>query len=110
MSVAGDRQFDPWAVTIINDNNFTLRGAFERWMNGINQHKTNTGLMDPMSYLADLSVEQLDKTGLTVKRYDIRGCWPTNLSAIDLSYDAANTIEEFGVEFQMTWWESNTTT
>jgi hypothetical protein len=60
-------------------------------------------------YAADLAVEQLDRKGAVLKRYDIRGCWPSSLSAIDLSYDAENTIEEFGVEFQITYWESSTT-
>lgn len=109
LPVAGDRSFEPWGVTVINDNNFQLRNAFERWLNGINAHVENTGRMDPSSYMADLAVEQLTKTGEVAKRYDIRGAWVSALSAIDLSYDAENTIEEFGVEFQLTYWESNTT-
>ena len=106
LQVAGDRSFEPWAVSVINDNDFSLRAAFERWMNGINAHVENTGRMDPSSYMADLAVEQLTKTGEVAKRYEIRGAWVSNVSAIDLSYDAENTIEEFGVEFQMTYWES----
>jgi hypothetical protein len=60
--------------------------------------------------MADMMVEQFDKSGSVIKRYDIRGAFPTTLSAIDMSYDSENTIEEFGVEFQITYWESNTTT
>jgi hypothetical protein len=109
LQIAGDRVFEAWGVTVINDTNFTLRNAFERWMNGINAHATNTGLTRPSSYMADLAVEQLNKDGQVLKKYDFRGCWVSNVSAIDLSYDAENTIEEFGVEFQITYWESNTT-
>lgn len=109
IQIAGDRSFEPWAVTVINDNSFELRNAFERWMNGINAHTENTGEVNPSVYAADLAVEQLDRQGSVLKRYDIRGCWPSSLSAIDLSYDAENTIEEFGVEFQVTYWESSTT-
>ena len=110
LQVAGDRTFDPWGVTVINDTNFILRNSFERWMNGINAHSANTGRVTPTSYQADLAVEQLNKDGRVLKKYDFRGCWVSNISAIDLSYDAENTIEEFGVEFQVTYWESNTTT
>lgn len=109
IQIAGDRAFEPWGVTVINDTSFELRNSFERWMNGINAHAANTGESNPANYMADLAVEQLNRTGEVIKRYDFRGCWVSNVSAIDLSYDAENTIEEFGVEFQITYWESDTT-
>jgi len=109
LQIAGDRTFEAWGVTVINDTDFQLRNAFERWMNGINAHAANTGETNPSQYMADLAVEQLDRQGQVLKRYDFRGCWPSAVSAIDVSYDSENTIEEFGVEFQITYWESNTT-
>lgn len=109
LQIAGDRTFEAWGVTVINDTDFQLRNAFERWMNGINAHAANTGETNPSQYMADLAVEQLDRQGQVLKRYDFRGCWPSSVSAIDVSYDSENTIEEFGVEFQITYWESNTT-
>jgi len=109
LQIAGDRTFEAWGVTVINDTNFQLRNAFERWMNGINAHSANTGETNPAQYMADLAVEQLDRQGQVLKRYDFRGCWPSAVSAIDVSYDSENTIEEFGVEFQITYWESDTT-
>ncbi len=110
LQIAGDRTFDPWSVTIINDTDFNVRNSFEQWMNGINQHKLNTGLTQPSSYMADMIVEQLDKDGTVEKTYNIRGTFPTNLGAIELSYDSENAIEEFEVELQIQYWESNKTT
>lgn len=110
LKVAGDRTFDPWSVTVINDTDFNVRNSFEQWMNGINQHKQNTGLTQPSSYMADMIVEQLDKDGTTKKTYNIRGVFPTNLGAIELSYETGDTIEEFEVEMQIQYWESNKTT
>jgi len=109
LQVAGDRTFEPWTITIINDTNFSIRNAFERWMNGINAHSENNGLTNPTDYKAGLIIEQLDKSGLAVKRYDFRGTFPTNVSAIDVSYDTENEIEEFEVELQVDYWESNST-
>lgn len=106
---AGDRQFDAWTVTVINDTDFKLRDSFERWMNGMNAHSANTGLTNPTDYSADLVVEQLDKNGATLKTYNIRGAFPSMVSPIDLSYASENEIERFQVEFQMQYWESNTT-
>ena len=110
LKIAGDRTFDPWSVTIINDTDFNVRNSFEQWMNGINQHENNTGLTQPSSYMADMIVEQLDKDGTTKKTYNIRGVFPTNLGAIELSYDTGDTIEEFEVEMQVQYWESDKTT
>lgn len=109
LKIAGDRTFEVWSPTIINDTDFSTRNAMERWMNGINAHSANTGLTDPIDYQADLFVEQLDKDGSVLKTYNFRGCFPTNLSAIELSYDTVDTLEEFTVEFQVQYWESNTT-
>lgn len=110
LQMAGDRTFEPWTITIINDIDFKIRNAFERWMNGINQHNNNTGLTNPVDYQADMSVAQLDKAGNEVKVYNFRGTFPTNLSSIELSYDSSDAIEEFTVELQVQYWESSTTT
>jgi len=109
LKIAGDRTFETWTVTIINDTDFVTRNAMERWMNGINGHQTNTGLVNPIDYQADLIVEQLDRDGSTLKKYNFRGCFPTSVSAIDVSYETVDQIEEFTVEFQIQYWESDTT-
>jgi hypothetical protein len=108
LKIAGDRTFETWTVTIINDTGFEVRNAMERWMNGINAHSANVGLTNPVTYQADLIVEQLDKDGSTLKTYSFRGCFPTNVASIDLSYEQEG-IQEFQVEFQVQYWEANTT-
>ena len=107
--IAGDRTFETWTITVMNDTDFLIRNAMERWMNGINGHQTNTGLVNPIDYQADLIVEQLDRDGSTLKKYNFRGCFPTSVSAIDVSYETVDQIEEFTVEFQVQYWESDTT-
>lgn len=109
LKMAGDRTFDTWSPTIINDTDFKIRNSMERWMNGINAHSANTGLTSPTEYEADLIVEQLDKDETVLKTYNFRGCFPTAITPIDLSYGANDEIERFSVEFQVQYWESNTT-
>ena len=109
LKIAGDRTFANWTVTIINDTDFSVRDAMERWMNGINAHQANTGLSNPVDYEADLSVDQLDRNGDVLKTYNFRGCFPTNVSEIALSYETNDVVEEFTVEFAIQYWESNTT-
>lgn len=109
LKIAGDRTFEPWIITVINDTNFTIRDSFERWMNGINGHSQNTGLINPIDYQADLIVDQLDRDESVLKKISLRGCFPTAVSPIDLSYATVDEIERFTVEFQVQYWESNTT-
>lgn len=114
LKVTGDTVYDDWAITILNDNNFAVRNAFERWQDAINGAATNisgngvdAGTFD--SYVSNLEIEQLSRTGAVIKRYVIVGAWPTVVDSIGVSYDSTDQIEEFGVTFSYQWWEANTT-
>jgi hypothetical protein len=109
LKIAGERTFEPWSITVMNDTNFSIRDSFERWMNSINQHINNTGIATPVDYQSDMTVQQLDKDETVVKSYDLRGVFPTNISQIDLDVAAEDQIEEFTVELQYQYWTSNTT-
>jgi hypothetical protein len=122
LKIAGDRTFDPWTITVINDTNFKIRNAFERWMNFINRHDDNAGVITPASYQTEMYVRQLgrgttsaDTDGVlpaatetmpVLKVYKFFGTFPTNISAIEVSYDAADSIEEFTVDLQVQWWDA----
>jgi len=110
IKIAGDRTFADWTITVINDTNFKLRNAFERWSNGINNMTDNEGLTNPEDYQVDAFVDQLDRNGATIKSYTLRGAFPTEIAAIELDYGNNDTIEEFQVTFGYQYFESNTTT
>ena len=122
LKVTGDRTIEPWSITVINDEDFMLRTAFEQWANGMNKLDNATGATSPSSYMVDAYVYQLGRGAdsgrfsergsdqfpegqipplRTYKFYDI---WPSNVSSIDLSYDSADQIEEFTVDFQVQWY------
>jgi len=106
LKVAGDRTFETWTVTVINDADFAIRSAFEKWMNAINKLDDASGLTDPESYQKDAMVHQFDRDGGVLRSYKFWDIYPTNISAIDLSYETTDTIEEFTVEMQVHWWEA----
>jgi hypothetical protein len=106
LKIAGDRTFDTWTITVINDTDFAIRSAFEKWMNTINRVSDNTGITDPAAYQADAYVYQLDRDGSTLRAYHFYDIFPTNLSAIDLSYESGGDIEQFTAEMQVQWWEA----
>ena len=108
--LAADRTFEPWNITVLNDTNFRLRDAFERWQNGINNMSDNEGLTNPADYQVDAFVDQLDRNGATIKSYTLRGAHPTTIASIGLDYETNNAIETFDVTFAYQYFESNTTT
>ena len=126
--VAGDRTIETWSTTIINDENFQFRNGFEEWMQQISRLENNLGTTNPASYMTNATVIQLgkgvvegaddatgsvasgnnnakyggnDQTVVELARYQFQDIFPTNISAIDLSYDNGDQIEEFTVEFQV---------
>ena len=106
LKIAGDRAFDTWTVTVINDTDFAIRSAMEKWMNAISKLDDATGLTDPESYQKDAIVHQLDRDGSVLRSYKFWDIFPTNISTIDLNYETTDTIEEFTVEMQVHWWEA----
>ena len=121
IKVAGDRTFAPWSITILNDTDFAIRNAMEEWMQTIAQYKDGSGATGPGEYMREATVSQLlrdpSATGATAGggtnvnnideqagQYRFYDIWPTNISAIDLSYDSSDVIEEFTVEFQVNYW------
>jgi len=131
LKVAGDRTFEPWSVTVVNDGDFRLRKAFETWSRGVNALTENVsqlgyGTGDPVSYCVDMTVYQLSRDNQTpsknptkmnalgedgmevVRAYKFFDSWPSAISAIDLSYESNDQVEEFTVEFQYNYYEVTT--
>ena len=117
LKIAGDRTFDPWTITVINDTDFSIRNAFERWMNLINKNQDAAGKIDPSQYQREAYIYQLGRANHkntgdasenipVLKTYKFYGVFPSSVSAIDVSYDSSDTIEEFTVDLQVQWWDT----
>ena len=118
LKVAGDRTFAPWTITVINDIDFGIRTAFERWSNLINKHEDNAGRTNPVDYQQDMFVRQLGRSSLqgnvptsgvqvpVLKMYKFLGAYPTNIDTIPLSYDTSDQIETFDVEMTYQWYDT----
>ena len=112
LKVAGDRTFDDWTVTIINDEDFKLRTAFERWSNVMSRLDDATGVTNPSSYMTDGYVQQLGRGGQVgtgtpsegessiLRSYKFFDVFPITVGEIALSYDTTDTLEEFDVTFR----------
>ena len=99
--VAGDREFaTEWTTTFLNDTDFMIRTAMEKWSNGINDLANATGKNEPIDYEADLTVEQLDRDNNILKSYIFKSAWPTGVTEIALTSDAATAVETFDVTWR----------
>ena len=111
LKFAGNRTFPEWTVTIINDEDFIIRDAFEKWMSGMNSHVANLRstafVTGDNGYQQDGYVTQFNKDGSLSKRYKFVGMFPIDVSPIELDWSANDTIEEYAVTFAYQWWEWN---
>ena len=109
LPVAGDRTFDPWTVTIIN-NDFKIRDTMEKWSNFINDMVLANGSVDPASYQKSALVKQLSREAASgdkpevLRQYNFIGIYPNVISNIPLDYGATDQIEEFQVTFNYLYW------
>jgi len=117
LKVAGDRTIDVWTVSVINDENFSHRRAFEAWAQNVAQYGDHSGLTNPNDYMGQAIVYQLGRSASNqqgnntvgensniLAQYRFIDIFPTGISEIGLSYDTGNAIEEFTVEFQVQYW------
>lgn len=104
--IAGDRQFGNWNVVVLNDNDFIVRSALERWSKGINDHSSTAGRIQPNSYTQNMIVRQLDRNDNMLKEYKMFNCFPINIGEVSLDYGAIGQVEEFQVEFSVDYWET----
>jgi len=100
---AGDRTFEDWEVTIINDEDFAIRNAMEAWSNAINSHVANTRAL-PQTYKSDAIITQYGKDGQTLRVYNFQGIHPITISSIAMGWETKDQIEEFTVTFQYDLW------
>ena len=109
IKVAGDREFDDWQVSVMNDEDFKVRHALETWHNRINSMSGNlntTASSAPSNYKTQAEVKQYSKIGgPPVRIYKFYGIFPTAIGSIDVNWDATNQIETFAVTFSYDWFE-----
>jgi len=114
VKVAGNRTFADWSVTIINDEDFAIRNAMERWHRGINENVLNlrspqaistSPAIPGLSYAVDAEVYQYAKVGgAPIKKYKFVGLWVSDIAAIELDWGSNDAIEEFTVTFAYQYW------
>ena len=107
IKLAGDRTFNPWTVTIMNDEDFAIKNALETWSNAINSMQGNLrgfGTSASAAYKTNALVRQYGKTGQTLREYTFNGIYPAEISQIELNWGSTDSIERFSIGFQYDFW------
>ena len=106
IKLPGDRTFQDWTITVISDANMSLRSGFEFWSATFNSHVSNISRNNFMQFMPTWSVTQLLRDGEPLRTYNFIGCYPSEVGAIDLSYENNDSIAEFPVTLNYSWWEA----
>lgn len=110
VKVAGNRQFEEWSITVINDEDFMIRRGFETWLAAINGHESNLknagASSSPSSYQVEAVVKHFAKNNSTlpIRVYMLQNVFPTAVSSIELDWGTENEIEQFTVQLQYDYW------
>lgn len=105
-NVPGDRTYEPLSMTIMNDEKFSVREWFEKWIEAVQHRKFNMAQGGNLNYFSDIDVAALQRDARSggplanSRRYRFKNCFPTNVSSIDLDAASNDAIEEFSVEWQ----------
>lgn len=106
LKVSGDRNFADWQTTIVNDTDFQLRKAMEKWAETIQNMNFAIGENELENYFGTAEVRQLDRQGKQLRVYEFNGIWPNNIAEIPLSFETQDTIEEYDVAFCVQYWHA----
>ena len=100
---AGDRTFEDWTITVINDEDIAVRNAMEAWSNAINSHDSNVRAL-PQDYKSNAIITQFSKDGDPLRSYVFEGMFPVSIDQIEMDWGTVDAIEEFGVTFSYDFW------
>ena len=106
LKVSGDRSFENWSITVTNDVTFRIRKAFEEWSEKIQNHNYALGANTLVEYFGSAIVRQLDRDANQLRSYRFEGIWPTEVGAIDLSFDTTDTVETYNVVLCVQYWSA----
>ena len=106
VKVPGNKTFENWTVTIINDEGFEIRNAMEKWIASMGSHADNLVAAGGLNYGTALVKQYSKQGGDAIHTYTFKNIFPVSVAAIDLAWDSNDAIEDFAVEFAFDYWTS----
>ena len=110
VKVPGNKTFDNWTTTVINDEGFEVRNAMEKWMTAMGTHAGNVSTATEANLYGSADVRQHAKKGGIIQTYTFVKIFPVSIGEITLGWGENDTIEEFPVEFAYDYWTHSAAT
>ena len=105
--IAGDPTFEDITLKFLNNHGFTIRKKVELWLDNIARTVENTR-GNPEDYKMLMQLDQVNLANEVVASYHCYGVYPKSITAIDVSHESQDTLEEFDVNFSIDYWSSET--
>lgn len=97
IKLAGDRTYAEWTTTFMVDESFDVRRQLEDWNLAMNSAEENLRAEIATAYKEDVQVLLYGKQGSVIREYNLIGCWPADVSTIELDWNQAGTISTYSV-------------
>lgn len=109
IKLPGTRTFGNLSLSFYNDEDMSIRVAFEEWAHDIQNFANVFGnkveINADSEIISTIYVTQLGKKGNQLRRYKFNTAFPVNVGDIALSYGDTDTIESFTVEMAYQYYE-----
>jgi len=101
--IPGDRTYEPWTCTVLNDISMSHRNRFEKWQDLINGQQSNLqGTTSYKELVTTIEIIQYDRNDNILAVKTLNNAWPSNVSAIELAYDQNDQEQTYTVTFVFT--------
>lgn len=105
--IPGNRTFEDWTTTVVNDEDMNLRAMFEEWSQLLGHSVTNVGSAINTVYASDLYVIQYNRLGNAVREYNFQHAWPSIIGPVELSWETNDAVETYDITWTYSWHETN---
>lgn len=113
VKVPGDRTFAEWSVTFLSDAGFTVRKKMEEWSDFVKLNNFSAGTLRNTAsaagddYYGVIRVKQLNESSDVIRVYTLNLAFPVDISALDVSYDTTDALQEFTTTFQYSYFTTS---
>lgn len=107
IKIAGDVTFEDWQLTVLMDEDYGVRKGLEQWMERIARNSSALAANAHKQYKRDAYIIHLGNNGNVINKYQMIGCYPSQLSSIDMNWDQTDQVIEYTVTMRFDWWKND---
>lgn len=101
IKIPGDPTFEPWTVTVYNDDEQNIRERILEWNSLVNAQGDSITSSNVGDVKKEATVQRLNRQLEVVKEHTVAGIWPQNVAEIELDWENNDQVEQFAVTFEI---------